>query len=240
MTVVINYVSDYLSIILTDRRISYGLNGEFGFSDDAVKLIDLKDMGWASGAGLSFYLDNLKKQLSESEIKSINDVMEVYKSVTELTLEEEPAYKSYIENSVVSFSFNNFDFENLKFRFHIGLLSKELVNSEGIAAVLPNYIQIIYPSDIRNNDELLSELKDKYERYYQFEVLEELIYQLLIIFDNVADNSRFVSKECDMGFFMQLQDGIYKMKLSGNVHDLIQSYHNGEILNNLEIINAIK
>lgn len=59
MTVVINYVSKYISVIATDTRIVYGRDGgkSGNYSDNNEKLISLKNMGWTSGVGLSEFLD---------------------------------------------------------------------------------------------------------------------------------------------------------------------------------------
>lgn len=39
MSVVIGYVSEYFSIVMTDTRITYGKNAEMGWDDNVEKLV---------------------------------------------------------------------------------------------------------------------------------------------------------------------------------------------------------
>ncbi|MEH7180298.1 hypothetical protein [Neobacillus vireti] len=45
MSVVIGYVSDYFSMVMTDTRITYGKNAEKGWEDHHEKLVSLPPMG---------------------------------------------------------------------------------------------------------------------------------------------------------------------------------------------------
>lgn len=69
LTVNIGYASKCLSIIVTDRRINYGKNQEFGYSDNNNKLVNLKDMGWATGAGLASFWIVLKRDYQKVLLK---------------------------------------------------------------------------------------------------------------------------------------------------------------------------
>jgi hypothetical protein len=59
MSVVIGYVSDYSSIIMTDTRITYGKEAEMGWNDHYGKLVSIPNMGWATGVGVYILSENL-------------------------------------------------------------------------------------------------------------------------------------------------------------------------------------
>jgi hypothetical protein len=240
MTVVINYVSDYLSIIMADRRVSYGRNAELGYTDDNVKLINLKEMGWAAGAGLSDYLIELKDKLSESHITSINQIMDIYNEVTTANIKKDPYFEQDIQNSAASFSFRNFDFEKKRVKFHIGLLTEDYVDDNGIKAVPLNKIHIFYPSDLLEDFVQGPKIAKSHDIKYESEDFGQLIYRVLTAFLDISKVSKFVSKECDMGIEILLPDGIYKLKISGNVDELIKKYNDNTLENEIEVINVIR
>lgn len=239
MTVVINYVSDFFSIILTDRRVSYGLNGEFGYSDDAKKLINLSEMGWAAGAGLADYLTKLKTRLSKTEINSIEEIMTIYEETTNGSVVREEEYKEHIHNSVASFSFHNFDLDKQKFNFHIGLLTRAYVDEENIKAVPLNKINIFYPSDLIIDEINGPIISEKHDVFYENPNLEGVIKRLLDAFLDIYRVSKFVSEKCDLGLEIILPDGMYKMKLSGSIHDLIEVCEGNKVREKFKIISKI-
>lgn len=239
MTVVINYYSDFLSIIMTDRRISYGPNAELGFSDDHQKLINLKEMGWAAGAGLSDYLTRLKDRLSESTITSVSEIMDIYENIKTSSIEDDPDSEFDIHQSIVSFSLRQFDYETKMFKFPIGLLNEMHVHEDGITLVPPDTIHIIYPTDVYLDKKHRERIAETHEVTYKFDGIEQLMHRLLTAFLDISTISRFVSEECDLGIEILLKEGICKFKLAGNIHDLLQASNENRLNEKLELVSKI-
>jgi hypothetical protein len=65
MTIVINYVSNLISVIATDNRVSIGSNAEYGYQNDVTKLVNIPHyaMGWTAGSGYGGLLDRFKNAL---------------------------------------------------------------------------------------------------------------------------------------------------------------------------------
>ncbi|WP_416144921.1 hypothetical protein [Planococcus koreensis] len=105
MTTNINYVSEDFALIMTDRRSSYGLKGEFGYTDEIDKLINLKNLGWATGMGLYNFIEPFLKKLSNSRIDTVDDIVEIYNRILERTYNDFPLFREKLKDSSVCFSF---------------------------------------------------------------------------------------------------------------------------------------
>jgi len=237
MTINISYVTQGMSMIISDRRLSRGLKGEYGYTDDNEKLINLKEMGWASGAGLYNFIKPFNQKLSEATIEKIEDIIDIYEEVLQQTITNYPQYQKEIEKSIVSFSFHNFDFTKKAFQFHVGILKREYVGENGIKLVPDDVYYIIPPSDfnpyIKEKANVNKQIKKGNNQF------EDILKQGLETFKEVSLDSKFVSKECDIGIHTLARDGIYKFKLSGEVNELLRKLNEGSIKEEIKLIHKI-
>ena len=105
MSIVINYVSKYMAIIATDTRISYGGNAEYGFSDDNMKLVELPNMGWCSGAGYHDFLELFKSNLAQSTLHNPNEIEVLFNNSIEVAIDKSILiFEEDIKASAVTFS----------------------------------------------------------------------------------------------------------------------------------------
>lgn len=237
MTINISYVTQGMSMIISDKRLSHGLKGEYGYTDGNEKLINLKEMGWASGSGLYNFIEPFNQKLSKTTIEKIEDVMDIYEETVRQTVNQYPQYQEEIEKSIVSFSFHNFDFNEKEFKFHIGILKREYLSDHGIREVPNNVFYIIPPSDFTPYVKKTAHTNQQIKRNNnQF---EDILKEGLEIFKELSVDSRFVSEECDIGIHTLLKDGIYKFKISGEVNMLLEKLDEGLIKERIKLIDKI-
>lgn len=234
MSVVVNYASDFLTIIATDTRISYGKNAEFGFHDDQEKLINLKNFGWSAGVGLGKFLDEFKYALGNAEVHSVGEIEEIFSKTVEKASIEQPEFKEYIDNSVASFSWIGSDEGKILCR--LGLISKEAFDSR-VKLLGNGNIFVMYPPEYLNNPELAFELEERYGVVHPFNgSLDDILKTILSIFAEIADKSNSVSDTCDVGIMCILPDGVYKGRIKGEVSLLQTELQSGNIPMQIERI----
>lgn len=227
MTAVLSYVNKYFSIILSDNRVSYGLNQEGGYEDGHIKLINLRNMGWASGAGFADYLEKFKKALAINKIRSVGDIETIFKDVLESFKKEKPVWQKEIDSSVAVASWIGSS-NGLNMFFRIGILSNEHFGI-GIKVLNNGSLNILYPGDYLTDTSKVDSIETKYsleigEKDFQF-VLEHM----LNIFKEISITSNQVSSTCDIGVHKIAEDEIYKLKISGEVDELIKALERGSI-----------
>ncbi|GAB1798638.1 hypothetical protein [Priestia megaterium] len=236
MTLVISYVSDTISVIISDRKVSKGKEAEEGFSTDEIKLIPLRNMGWSSGAGHAGFLNYSKEVLSDLFTYQVTDVAKTYTKAMDYCKKIDPENSKWIEESVVVASWRG-PGEGGNQRFYIGVLSKEHIKNEMPSLLVDNYIFVLYPNDYLKDLDKVRAIQDKYGYLYEFEdSAEKLFDRLLNIFREIAINSEFVTEYCDIGVYDNHLVG-EKKRISGDVSDLIEQNSKGQLFNNLERIN---
>lgn len=153
MTLVLSYVNENFCTIISDRRVSYGSNQEFGFDDNDIKLVKLNNLGWASGSGWVDYLTNLKTKIASTEIENTSGIVKIYKDVSESLLKSKPDHAEDIDNSCVVLSW-------LSENFTIGILSRQL-SRDSISFLNTNQLFILYPADYQNDESKVEKLEKK-------------------------------------------------------------------------------
>lgn len=236
MTTVISYVTELFSIIITDNRINFGPNQEGGYEDGHLKLINLKDMGWASGAGLSDFLDEIKNRLSTKEIRTTDDIKKEFSEALKMQKSKEPYFVGYIEESVVVTSWLGATESNIFLR--VGALSEKHFGTS-IVSLEKGLIDIVYPGDYLDYVDKISVLKEKHELKIEQDDFGFVLKSMFKIFKHISLNSNQVSKTCDVGIMIFLEDGLYKLKISGEIKELIDELTNGNINSRIEVISAI-
>lgn len=237
MTAIISYVNEYCSIIISDNRVNYGFNQEGGYEDGQLKLINLPDMGWVSGAGLTNFLDILKATLASNEIKIIEDIASVYEKVINSYKAQEPDWEEAIDASVMVASWVGFDGVNTVFR--IGTMSNKHFGLN-IMALQEKRIHIVYPGDFLSNKDKI----DCVESIFNLEQTDDNFFlnlaYMLKVFKYISLNSKQVSNTCDVGLQMYQPDGgIYKFKISGTIEELITKAESENFEDSIEIVSSL-
>ncbi|MEK5390197.1 hypothetical protein NSQ59_07405 [Margalitia sp. FSL K6-0131] len=236
MTTVISLSNEYCSIIITDNRENYGCLGELGYEDGRTKLINIPDMGWVCGAGLADFLDLLKDTLSKSKITTTDDIESVYKKVISEYKNNNNDFEEDIKSSVMIASWIGFDGEDIFFR--TGTMSEKHFE-KNLYCIGENYINIVYPGDYLNELDKVEELENKFELNVEEKDFFTILNYLLKIFNYISNNSNTVSTTCDIGIQILQADGIYKLKISGEVEELISLIETDNIGSKIEIISVM-
>ncbi len=101
-------------------------------------------------------------------------------------------------------------------------------------------IFITYPDDYLKNLEEIKKLESLHELNVKFEGdLIKVLRRVFEIFKIISDKSIYVSSSCDLGLQVLTSEGIFKIKLSGEIDDLLCELGKGSIENKFEIINVI-
>ena len=236
MTINIHYVRSDMSIILSDRRFTYGLKGEGGYSDDNIKLINLKSMGWATGEGLYNFVKPFNEKLSRASITHTDQVIDIFQNVMDQTLIKFPQYKERMLDSRVSFSLLGPNSQGTAPECKIVRLDKTLADEGRVGFIPTGCFHVIPPSDF-TGDLLNLDVSKKYEgKKLGEEKLHEVIIYFLETFEEISRESIKVSKECDIGIYKLLGNEIHKLKLSGNVYDLLNKLKEGSVEDYIEVI----
>ncbi|KYD07648.1 hypothetical protein [Saccharococcus caldoxylosilyticus] len=236
MTVVLAYTNRYMSVIMSDDRINYGRHQEFGYIDGTTKLIELPNMGWISGAGLSDYLDKLKDSLANLEPTNTDEIKEVYKKVIEKCKDEDPDLAEDIDESVAVVSWISSDTKEIFFR--VGVLSAKHFG-EKLMILQNGHIFIAYPGDYLDNPIKAETLEKKYNLHIGEELdFYSILKNMFEIFKEIALDSKYVSNNCDVGIQVLQQDGIYKLKISGDIFDLLNKVNNNKLDKEFKVVNV--
>lgn len=238
MTVIINYSSSYFSIILADRRTNFGEHQEYGYDDNKSKLIDLENMGWASGTGLSVFLEEFKARLSKGNFNQVEEMYEVFSQSVQDCKIKFPEWSHHIEESCATASWIGIseDLKNILFR--IGLFSLE---QKGYPVRLfSNKLVILYPPEYLSNIDKQSELEKRRKIAPELEEnLDEVIKMMFLTFVEISNSSKHVSSLCDMGIQILDKYNILKLRISGEVEDLLDAIEKNELHNFVENISSV-
>ncbi|WML52222.1 hypothetical protein RCG17_22975 [Neobacillus sp. PS3-12] len=240
MTAVLCYTTDYLSLIISNKRVSYGKYAEAGYTDEYEKLVNLPEMGWAAGAGAAGYLDQLKESLANTVISSVQDIMDVYNKVS-TSFSLNPFYSEEdLNSSAVVASWIGFDEEINSIKFRIGVLSSEHIGQEGMGSLRDNQIFTLYPIDYIEDEDKIRDLWNRHGWEYQFNGdINALFEKMFTILNEISSHSKYVSSTCDIGLQILLGDGIYKVKFSGEIDELINEVKANCIHERYQLISRI-
>jgi hypothetical protein len=229
MSVVIGYVTDSFSVIITDTRITYGKNAEYGWDDNYEKLVSIPNMGWATGVGVFDVIDKFNKNLAKTKIGTIKNIEELYLKTLEKEKREQECLKDHIDSTVITCSW--VDINTLR----VGLLNKEFFG-ENLVELIQNQITILYPFDYLEDERKVADIQKRYCLNNKYSNFEKLLEHLLLIFADISANSFGVSNICDIGIQLFLKNSIYKLNLKEDVRPLIQASKDGTIMNMLSVV----
>lgn len=235
MTINIYYVTEGMSMMLSDQRFTYGLGDEEKhFTDGNEKLINLKNMAWATGSGLYNFVQPFNEKLSNADISHTDQIVKLFKETLNNTLNDYPQYSERLETTTVGFSYLGMNAKKTGPEFQIGLLNKQIAGEERIEFLEPNAFKFIAPEDFTGK------VSDLQAVNKPINPEEEHFVQTLRIFlesfDELSRDSIKASRECDIGIHICLEDGVYKAKLSGHVDDLLDKLNEGVIGEYLEVV----
>lgn len=129
MRVVIGYVSDYFSIVMTDTRITYGKNEE---------------MGWATGVGVFDFIHHFNKELAKIKSATVRMMEELFEKTFEQEIDKNDSMKDHYDSTVITCSWVGSE-EN-KNKFRVGLLNKQHFGNR-LVELGNNHITVLYPYD---------------------------------------------------------------------------------------------
>jgi hypothetical protein len=234
MSVVIGYVTDHFSIIITDTRITYGKNAEYGWDDNYEKLVSIPRMGWATGVGVSDFIEGFTQKLSRVTFGTVRKLEEMYVNTLEKEKQKNECPIDHIDSTVMTCSWLD-NVDNRK-RCKVGLLCNEHFG-KNLKELVHHQINILYPFDYLDD---LNKVEDIEKRYSKIEDcdgdLEKLMKHLLLIFAEISANSFSVSSICDIGIHLCKNNDIYKLKLKEEIRPLIKASQNGTIMNMLSVV----
>lgn len=234
MSVVIGYVSDYFSIIMTDTRITFGKEAEMGWNDHYEKLVSIPNMGWATGVGVFDFIHNFNHNLGKMNNTTVRIIEELFQKTLEQEKHNNECLKDHFDSTVITCSW--VEKEENKRKFHVGLLNKKHFGNR-LVELGNNHITILYPFDFLNNLSKVESIEKRFRMYTEFDGnFEKLLQHLLQIFAEISENSSGVSRICDMGIQVYLDNNLYKFQLKENVRPLIKAAKNGTILNKLSVV----
>jgi len=242
VSVVISYVSDLISFVVTDTRISYGLSMDDikYYKDNKDKLYNISNMGWCAGVGANGFINYIKEEISSVNITSTSEVQMIYKNA----LEKSFRFKEYNSDAVsmtgLVVSTVTFNSELCTPVTRVIILSSDNTNDDNNVYYLnKNIIYIMYPINYINNTKLIDDLITKINLNHEFNGdVEEILYKILTIFSIISSNSNGVSKICDIGlqYYSQTENKFVKGRIKDNIDILIESYYNKNIFAYMQIV----
>lgn len=236
MSVVIAYVSDFISLIATDTRISYGvLAGDPPeYSDDNEKLFQVKNLGWAAGAGVCELIDNLKTSISATEITEVSQIMSIFQKEYSSLYEIWPFEKTYVKMTGMCVSWLGFDADLNRFVFRVGILSEDSITNNSMGRVKEDEFFLLYPSDYIDDALKRMDFINKFKLDFKFngDILG-LFLRVFQMFKEISNNSNSVSSYCDLGIHLVTQTSLERIRLGGNIDDLLNELNTNTIFNRM-------
>jgi hypothetical protein len=234
MSVVIGYVSDYFSIVMTDTRITYGKGAEMGYDDNHVKLLSIPNMGWATGVGVFDFIHKFNRKLGKMEHTTVQIIEELFEKTLEQEKHKLEFLRDYIDSTVITCSWVGT--EDNKNKFRVGLLNKEHFGNR-LVELDQNRITVLYPYDYLDDLSKVENLEKRISMYTEIDGNLGMILQYLLqIFAEISANSYGVSNICDIGIQVYLDNDLYKFQLKEDVRPLIKAAKEGTILNRLSVV----
>lgn len=231
MSVVIGYVTDQFSILMTDTRITFGKNAEFGWDDENDKLVSIPNMGWVTGVGVSDFISRFHEKLTKTKISTVRNIEDLYMKTLENEKREFAYLGNHIDSTVITCSWLGLGDDSIR----LGMFCKEYFG-HNLVELLNNQINILYPYDYLEDFSKIDKIQNriKFEYNGNFENLLEL---LLLIFAEISANSPGVSSICDIGIQLFLGNEVYKLRIKKDISPLIKAAENGTLINMLSVVN---
>jgi hypothetical protein len=234
MSVVIGYVTDQFSIIMTDTRITYGKNAEYGWDDNYEKLVSIPRMGWATGVGVCDFIENFNKILSRVAFGTVGKLEEIYVNTLEKEKQKNECPLDHIDSTVITCSW--LDKEDNRKRCKVGLFCNEHFG-KNLKELVQHQINILYPFDYLDDINKVEAIEKRYSKIEECDGnLEKLMEHLLLIFAEISANSFSVSSICDIGIHLLKNNDVCKLKLKEEIRPLIKAAQNGTIMNMLSVV----
>jgi hypothetical protein len=126
--------------------------------------------------------------------------------------------------------------EEKKGKFRVGLLNKGHFGNR-LMELGHNHITILYPYDYLDDLSKVEYIEKRFNMHTEFDGnLGKLLQHLLQIFAEISANFFGVSKICDIGIQVYLDNDLYKLHLKEDVRPLIKPAKDGTILNKLSAV----
>nr|WP_263326362.1 hypothetical protein [Neobacillus sp. Marseille-Q6967] len=235
MSVVIGYVNDQFSILMTDTRISYGMYAEFGWEDHYEKLVSIPSMGWATGVGVYEFIERFLEKLEKSGICTNRKIENLYVHTLEKEKHKNECIQNHIDSTVITCSWISVE-ENSK-KFKVGLLSKEHFG-HSLVELAKDRINILYPFDYIQDYQRVEKLEKRYSLKNSYNgKLDMILEKLLKIFSEIAENSTGVSQTCHIGIHLFRDHTVCKLNLREDIRSLLKASKNGTIVNRFLVEN---
>lgn len=225
ITINLAYASKEFSLVMSDRRLSYGLTGEYGYIDSTPKLVNIKNLGWSTGAGLYNFIIPFNKVLSKANIVTTDDIIDLYNRIIKRTYDQYPEYRDKLKETSVTFSFAARQPNSYKYKLAIGVLQSKKFEVENIQLCPENVIRIIEPSDYKGNIKSFNKTSENYKPGS----LEDIVETFLLLFEEMSRESSTTSRECDIGIYKLKGTLTSKYKISGHIDDLLEKSSKGQI-----------
>lgn len=228
-------------MIATDTRISYGrsMGRTSLFCDDNDKLLNLDDMGWMAGAGAYSFIEIMQDKLQDRRIISNEQVkdlfIESYCEIEKLNIYD----KETLDTTGIAVSWISFNPEiSWLPLFRIGIFSnKTILEETPVPMMEKNIIYLLYPFEYIVDKEKINEFNRKYSLNYVFDGdYNKFIYTIACIFNEIASNSKSVSKICDIGLMNIDSNGIQKISIKEDVDHLLGDYKNNYENTNFNVV----
>lgn len=102
-----------------------------------------------------------------------------------------------------------------------------------------NYF-VLYPGEYLDDPEKAYKIEEKYLHVEVEETFEEIIRKMLNMFKDISMDSNQCSTHCDIGIQYLQSTEVYKVKISGEVEELIKDLEEGILYKRYELIQVNK
>jgi len=206
LSVVIGYVTETVSLIVTDTRITFGREPDRYFEDGHKKLINLDQFGFAAGAGASDFLTDLNELLDDPNLNSIDSIETVFNNCYEEHLHKKIYTSSELNSSALLMSWISIIDELPKCR--VGILNKEMGD---LKFINDNHFFVLYPKEFQDNKDLVKKFEKTFEKEYVFNNdVNEILIRMLKRFDYIQSLSEMTSNIAEYGLFGFNRNGLIK------------------------------
>ncbi|MDQ0209039.1 hypothetical protein [Alkalicoccobacillus murimartini] len=230
ITVILGYATNQFSIILSDRRLNFGENQEYGYDDSKTKLVPYNSGGWTSGAGYADFIDLFQDNLNYTNIRDTDDMINVYQEAYNKSVFSEPNMKKHINRSSLMSSWVGGN-ENGEILMRLGGFCYDIGENKLFLANHGNII-IFYPGEFLDDKEKVFVFEEKFnlEIGYEHSLVDTILYMLLL-FREIKDESKFVSEECDIGvLFLSEENEQILGRFEGRVNEMIEEVKKGNLI----------
>ena len=235
MSLIINYVSNTVSAIATDTKVTY----EDGSSKEEKKLMNVESdgMGWASTGGFGSFIDHFNKKITTNTISQATDMQTYYDEVVKEMVEQHPDKNADINDSVSSISWVSINEEGIFTKLALVSNNEQI---DGMAELNNDHFFISYPKDFRENKENIENIESNHNMNFNYGGnLKNLLGNILNIFQDISLQSDEVSNECNIGLQFIDQQGIHKAHATYDISKFEEEKRTGTVSLRIKIIETI-